>query len=394
MNIELTDFVSKIGPAIAGFGAVLTAVIAALKYFSRKERMTHVRVAFQNTVQGLSSANESEKLASAVLLRRFFDKKSELYIDTSFEIATINVIAAILRNEKNGHFQKILADGLSYSQSLKDADLQKINAQNCHLDNKNIERLDISYADFFQANLSNAGIKNALAEETVFYQTKLINTTFSNVEFINTNFYEADLDGATFKKCKFKNVDFTGSLNLKNSHFKDCENAPEIIGSPLKPEKVFLSRPSVLTIEQQKYFDKVKDILNKKYIKFEEINKDSYYKTGQLEDIKGHILKSQGVILFDFSDIKISTGIKRNQTVDWQALENYSISSPWIQIEAGMTIMANKPLLILHDNNLQDGVFDKNIESLNLDKLDLDLEKFDDSKMNDTITQWFLKVSK
>lgn len=420
IGIESPNTISQLTPILAAIGTALTAIIAATKYFSKKEKMTNIREVFKTTIQGLSSQNEPEKLANAILLRRFFDKKSELYVDStsryinyqmnkirvffnlqkkyididySFEIATINVIAAILRNEKIGHFQKILIDGLAYANSLRNADLQKINAQYCNLGRKDEKIINLNNADFFQANLSAGRIEKATAKKTVFLQAKLINTVFVNVEFNETNFYGADLDGAKFKQCKFIDVDFSNCINIDKADFSKCDIQPTLnTSNSTEQKKIFISRPSSLTIDQSKYYEQVLRTVKSQGFISDEIKKEDYVAYAQLEHIKGSISQCAGVILFDFADIKITTGVRRDQTQDCTQLENYSISSSWVQIEAGMSIMANKPLLILHDCLLNDGVFDKQIDSLNIDRLDIDLEKYNESKTTKTLVLWLEKL--
>src|SRR4051794_29948912 len=106
---------------------LLTAALGIFKYFnyrSRRDRLGAVGQAFGDVVEGLSSDEEVTRLANAVLLRRFFDPRSEFALRswwkpwryaTPYATDGINVIAAVLRTEGSGPVQKTLADCLAYA---------------------------------------------------------------------------------------------------------------------------------------------------------------------------------------------------------------------------------------------------------------------------------------
>jgi hypothetical protein len=136
----------------------LAAILGVLKYFqyrTRRDKIALVGQAFESMVDSLASEVEVERLAGAILLRRFFDPKSELGIaGTPYADDAVRVIAAILRSQETGNFQKLLADGLAYAPSLAGADLQRTNLQNAYLGalkgsgNRVANSVDLSYADF------------------------------------------------------------------------------------------------------------------------------------------------------------------------------------------------------------------------------------------------------
>ena len=166
------DSLVTIALAIMAFGGIL---IRFLKLFFQKAKIDSIKSSFESTVNKLGSENEAEKYASAILLRRFFDPKSELGIGkTPYAKEAIDVSASLLRREKRGDFQKILADNLKYAPSLHGVDLQRTNLQNAYLSGINLQN-----ADFFNADLSFASLKNSQLQEAIFYQARLQGTVLS-----------------------------------------------------------------------------------------------------------------------------------------------------------------------------------------------------------------------
>jgi Pentapeptide repeats (8 copies) len=196
-------WLSDFGPLLAGLGGLIVALVGVLQYFqTHREKVAAARKSFDSVVSSLASENEVDRLAGAILLRRFFDPNSEVattsipfaaplrrFFDRKSEVSTrdtpyateaVNVIAAILRNRPTGNFQKLLADGLAFAPSLSGADLQRTNLNNAYLGARDLgardkRKVDLRKADFFRADLTEASLKESDAQEAVFYQARLTN---------------------------------------------------------------------------------------------------------------------------------------------------------------------------------------------------------------------------
>jgi hypothetical protein len=203
---------------IAVGGAFLTAVVGLLKYFnyrSRRDRIALVGKEFSQVVEALSSDDELKKAAGAILLRRFFDRRSEMGSPrTPYEKEAIGVIAALLRKVEPGDFQKLLADSLAYAPSLRGADLQHCVLTGAYLGVRPGRRVDLSAADLFEADLTGASLKGATAHGTVFYRASLRRTVFEGADLREADFREADLDGAKFAGAELAGAKFQGATNL------------------------------------------------------------------------------------------------------------------------------------------------------------------------------------
>jgi uncharacterized protein YjbI with pentapeptide repeats len=203
---------------IALLGGFATALVGVLKYFSyrsRRDRVALVGQSFSETVDALSSKDEIKQLAAAILLRRFFDRKTEQgSAGAPYQQEAIRVIAALLRTVETGQFQKLLADGLAFAPTLQLADLQECNLAGAYLGRRPDRRVDLSRADLYQADLTGASLKGATARGTVFYRATLVKTVFEHADLTNADFREADLAEANFDEAVLAGARFSGATNI------------------------------------------------------------------------------------------------------------------------------------------------------------------------------------
>ena len=213
-----SGFLADFGGIAGGVAAVATAAIAVLQYFkftTYRDKVLATRSAFEAVVASLASTNEVDRLAGAILLRRFFDPSSEVTTaGTPYATEAVNVIAAILRGQQTGNFQKLLADGLAFAPSLRKADLQRTNLNNAYLGSRGKGRVDLSQADFYRADLTGASLKGANASGAIFYQSRMTDVVLRNADLSGANFFEAELLGANFSGAKLNGANFERARNL------------------------------------------------------------------------------------------------------------------------------------------------------------------------------------
>ena len=208
---------SSIQTWVAIIGALLTALVGLLQYFryrSRRDRMAEVGAAFTATVESLASDNEIERMAAAVLLRRFFDRSTEQGAGKApYKRETVEVIAGLLRQATPGLFQKVLADGLRYAQNLDSVDLQGCNLQDAYLGRKQGDKrgLDLSNADLWRADCARASFRDVKAKHTVFSEAGLEDAVFIGAELQMANFRRARLSNAQFSGAKIEGACFMGA---------------------------------------------------------------------------------------------------------------------------------------------------------------------------------------
>lgn len=198
---------------------LLAAVLGVLKYFNyrtKRDRQAAVGQAFVEVIRGLGTSDPVQRLASAILLRRFFDTHSEYFVrGLPYGTDAVRVIAGVLREEPSGNVQKVLADGLAHAPTLAGADLQRTNLHDAYLSHgKEGPRVDLHGADFFRADLSQASLKRCNATKAKFKQATLVGTVFASADLRDANFTEADLLGADFDGAQLAGANFTDAMNL------------------------------------------------------------------------------------------------------------------------------------------------------------------------------------
>ena len=210
MTTALQAWVALIG----GFAAALLGILKYFNYRSRRDRLALVGQAFGEAVDALASKEEVRQLAAAILLRRFFDRRTEQgAAGAPYQQEAIRVIAALLRATRTGELQKLLADGLAYAPNLRGADLQHCNLSGAYLGDRLGRRVDLSEADLYEADLTSASLRGATAKGTVFYGAVLAKTVLENANLSHADFRDADLAGARFNGAILNGARFAGAKN-------------------------------------------------------------------------------------------------------------------------------------------------------------------------------------
>jgi hypothetical protein len=210
---EVQIWVGIIGSLVT----VSVSVLGVLNFQRRRDQAAAVGAAFKDVVTSLSSDNETLRMAAAILLRRFFDVRSEQGAGhLSYANEAVNVIAGLLRESETGPIQKVLADGLRYAPSLARADLQGCNLSSAYLGQKKGDErvVNLTNADLYKANLTGASLKGVDATGAVFVGATLERTVFSGADLTGADFRDAQLDGAIFDGATIDGAKFSGALNI------------------------------------------------------------------------------------------------------------------------------------------------------------------------------------
>ncbi len=377
-----SEVFKDIGTSAAAFAALAGAIIALLQYFSFKfttnrDKAAATRKSLETVVASLASANEVDRLAGAILLRKFFDPTSEVSTrGTPYAADAVTVIAAILRGQPTGNFQKLLADGLAFAPSLEGADLQRTNLQNAYLSLHGERHLDLRGADFFRADLAGASLKGANASGAYFFQARMTDAVLKNADLTEADFREADLFGAIFDGATLTGAKFDGARNLPAAlapHIKNnLWNAPE----GFKPSAtnaetaaaavVYVSKPGCLDAHQEKIVALICGWLESHGLRTSTLERSDYPATSVLAELRRRMSGCAGAIVFGFAELRISDGLWRPGTADEAKVTGRAWSTPWNHVEAGMAAMINLPLLLVAEPDVTNGVFEPSLAGHNV----------------------------
>ena len=398
--------------AAAGLLAAVLGVLQYFKYRTRRDRIAAIGGAFEAVVEALASDDEVKRMAAAIRLRRFFDRDAELAMggwrwpwSTGNERAglpyatdAVNVIAAILREQRPGNFQKLLADALTMAPAfaLAEADLQRANLQDAYL-----AGVDLPGADFYRADLTRASFKRAKLEKAQFYEARLARTKLVKAQLGKANFFGADLSmadlsgadltgaeftetrarGASFAGAELAGADFSGAdlreadfagadlkgasfegARLAGARFEGASNVPAGArtgggGDWAGARRVFLSRPAVLTIEQRLLVDRVAHALEQNGADLVRLDRTDYPVSGSLEEVRRRMSGCAGLVVVGLAQLVVAEGTLRPGTQEQAEVRGARLASPWHQLEAGMAIAMQLPVLVLDDQLSDAGIF-------------------------------------
>jgi uncharacterized protein YjbI with pentapeptide repeats len=378
MDVVIRD-IAPIFTALSGILAGLLGIFKYFQYRTRRDKMAAIGETFNSVVNSLASDSEVERLAAAIRLRRFFDPKTELgIVGTPYATEAINVIAAILRTQKSGTFQKLLADGLAYAPSLCRADLQRTNLQKAYLglrktgegaEEEEEVGIDLRYADFYRADLSGASLKAAKAKGAVFYEARLHNTVLSRTDLRDANFFEADLTGAKFNGAVLARANFEQARNVpsdlakrldENGVYPDeaqpFESAPD--SQEAAPMRVFLSKPGILDNQQRQFVHSISSMLEEQDMVCEALERSEYPKFGTLAEVRRLMGGCAGAVIFGFVQLRVLYGVWRSGTAEETRVKDVQLPTPWNQIEAGMAATYGLPVLVVCQPGVDSGIFD------------------------------------
>jgi uncharacterized protein YjbI with pentapeptide repeats len=225
---------------VAIVGGFLAAILGILRYFNyrtRRDRVAAVGDSFTVTVEALASDNVTRRMAAAVLLRRFFDPRTEQgSAGAPYLRETIEVIAGMLREPQAVLLQKVLADGLRYAVDLRGADLQRCDLRDAYLGVKkgDRKRVVLAGADLFGANLAGASLRGADARGAVFYEANCERSVFIG----------ADLEGCDFRDAVLTDAKFSGA-RIGGAKFAGAVDVPAEVAAVLGPDGVALSSSAI-----------------------------------------------------------------------------------------------------------------------------------------------------
>lgn len=362
------SWLGAIATLLTAATAIAGGVFAIYRYFAMRERLASVRTAFAQVLDLLGSDDAVHRRAGAIMLRRFFDDKTEQGgRGTPYAAEALNVIAATLRGIETGILQKLLADGLAYAPDTRGADLQKTNLQQAYLGTQSGRAVDLSGADFFRADLSGASLKGAVARGAVFYQARLANTVLRDADLEEANFYEADLTGARFDGARLRGANFANARNVPAAVLDRLDGAGVYDGSArgaaatpraeIRPS-VFLSRPGSADIETRKYLRALTDLLTEQHFDVVELERDAYALSGALAEVRRVMSMCAGMVVIAAPDLVVERGVWRSATPERRVVEDAGHASPWTTLELGVAAGLGLPVMLVLADGVDDAAFD------------------------------------
>ncbi len=398
-NFNLKDFdwntyVAAVAFLIPLLILVISWVLEYTGVKSNKRKREEAGASFNTIIENLSSDNTSSQLSAAVLLRRFFNKK----IGKTYYLRkeTIGVISAILRTLPTGVYQKTLADGLAYAGNLSFEDLQRTNLQNIYLGSKT-GTVCLHKTDLFMANLSYGLIDSIDAKEIILYNAILFGARIKNSDFSGADFTGADLTNISMVRVTLKDAKFARATNIPEEIKEHLQNDVYVDDQPVTTQAhesrrtIFFSMPGNMSKSDETTIDAYKNYMLKLGYKVIYYNRDTYPRFGQLSQIKSSIEQSAAIIAFGTKQTFIKEGTYRPGMSGERKIHQGWLSTPWNELEVGMAVMVGLPILLIKDDDIEDGIFDDIISETFIYTLS-SKTKITELDRTSTFTAWLNKI--
>jgi uncharacterized protein YjbI with pentapeptide repeats len=362
---------------------------------SRDKKNEELQQSFDTIVERLSSESKTSQLSAAILLRRFMSIES--IHSKHFKIETINVISSLLRSLPTGVLQKSLADGLVYGKNISGVDLQYTNLQNVYFGAKDFKFL-LQKADLFNSNLSYALIDNVDAQGVILYNAILHRCKIKNSDFSYADFRGADLSGTRFINTILTNANFETAHNIPEEIKKNLTDGIYTSSSPVTTDKeedkklIFFSMPGSMNPTDRALIDSYRCALIDFGYEVLYYQRDQYPEFGQISKVKADILRSDAMIAFGTKQLFIQKGILHPNMTEEKELHETWYSTPWNELEVGMAMMANIPVLLVKDEALNYGIFDEILSDYSLDTIKCHGNCFD-LQRDPNLIKWLSKIS-
>jgi ryanodine receptor 2 len=189
------------------------------------------------------------------------------------------------------------------------------------------------------------------------------NSDLSKAYFKKVELYKAEFDGATNIPKEIVDglgdyVDENGDLH-RNVYLK--EETLEETKSNASLGKVFFSIPGCTSADDNALineYQKVMESLNYEVVRY---SRDQYPQFGQLNKVRLDIQQASAMLVFGFKQIRIDKATFRPNTKEEEIWEKKWLPTPWNEIEVGLGAMLGLPILLVKDNDINSGIFDKHL---------------------------------
>lgn len=408
LSNSMIEFVKSPSAGVALYALFASLIWTGLRWRSARQESRDASInRFNQLVKELSAQEKETQLSTAILLRQYIQ-------DKTFAKQTINVLSSILRVQSTGVLQKTLVDGLAYAHDLSWQDLQKTNLQDAYIGRKleiplwkdvitlgyatRCHKIKMYRTDLFLADLSYALLQNVIGQRAVFYKSIMCFTRVKDCDLRYADFRGANLLHAQFVNVQLDGADFTDARNIPEDIAKRLvkgkyeSSIPAYTASYQPTKNIFFSMPSITTPEENSLMAKYEDILVNLGFSVIKYQRDQYPTYGQLTKVRESVLQADAIITFGFKQVELKQAFFRPNTSEQQSWDGKWLSTPWSDIETGMAMMKNIPILLVCDAKVDTGIFDSKLSECFLFKMvtDYHVDKIERSHI---FIEWLKKFA-
>jgi hypothetical protein len=181
-------------------------------------------------------------------------------------------------------------------------------------------------------------------------------------------------------------------LNSKGIYNNENEGEGISTQNVMSSKTVFFSMPGNMSKDDETMVAAYRDYMVKLGFDVVYYNRDTYPRFGQLSKIKSSIEKCAALIAFGTKQTFIKEGTYRPGMIGERQINQGWLSTPWNEVEVGMAAMAGLPILLIKDDDIEDGIFDNIISETFIYSL---TSKTDIKELNKNqiFTEWQSKIA-
>jgi hypothetical protein len=124
---------------------------------------------------------------------------------------------------------------------------------------------------------------------------------------------------------------------------------------------VFLSRPTSVNKQQARFYLKLERTLQNKGLKIRCLGTKDFSNQAPLLAVKRIMSECQGAIILGLKQIHVHDAILKEGTPKELQISDIFFPTPWNNIEAGMSFALGIPMLIICEDGVEGGIFDRGI---------------------------------
>lgn len=126
---------------------------------------------------------------------------------------------------------------------------------------------------------------------------------------------------------------------------------------------VFVSCPTLLNDEQNKYNNIVDDLLKEFGLERKALGRSDYPLESPLKEVFALAKHCAGGIILGFEQIYLEKGISKRGTGKEKIISSVSFPTEWNNLEAGILYSLGLPLMIIKEKSISGGIFDAGTSS-------------------------------
>jgi hypothetical protein len=155
---------------------------------------------------------------------------------------------------------------------------------------------------------------------------------------------------------------------------------------------VFVSRPTAANAEQESFCDALVDVLTGEGLRARTLGVTDYPSLAPLAEVLALMRQCSGALVLGLRQTHIATGEMKAGSSAAAKVADLYLATPWNQIEAGMAVALERPLLVARENGVEGGVFDVGSSDRFIHQVDFGNDWLESPRFRQPLEAWIADV--